>query len=153
MLLHLQTVVVMKSSANDLCEESEKGENNTTVHVKKMEINMNQQDEKVVLCASSKYEEKYYLNPAFDGLPDSIKDELQAMCVLFTEDIGGILTLEFDEDANLNLVTMSAEGDLLYDEIGCVLKIKQIQSERRELMESLELYYRVFFLGETLEDK
>jgi hypothetical protein len=118
-----------------------------------MEINMNQQDEKVVLCASSKYEEKYYLNPAFDGLPDSIKDELQAMCVLFTEDIGGILTLEFDEDANLNLVTTSAEGDLLYDEIGCVLKIKQIQSERRELMESLELYYRVFFLGETLEDK
>jgi hypothetical protein len=26
----------MKSSANDLCEESEKGENNTTVYVKKV---------------------------------------------------------------------------------------------------------------------
>lgn len=113
---------------------------------------MEENEGKVILCASSKYEEKYYLNPAFDGLPDAIKDELQAMCVLFTEDIGGILTMEFDEDANLNLVTMSSEGDLLYDDIGSVLKIKQIRNERRELMESLELYYRVFFLGENLDE-
>ena len=77
-------------------------------------------EDRVVLCASSKYEEKYYLNPAFNGLPDAIKDELQAMCVLFTEDVGGILTMEFDEEANLNLVTMSTEDDLLYDEIGSV---------------------------------
>ena len=104
-------------------------------------------EDRVVLCASSKYEEKYYLNPAFNGLPDAIKDELQAMCVLFTEDVGGILTMEFDEEANLNLVTMSTEDDLLYDEIGSVLKVKQIRNDRRELMESLELYYRVFFSG------
>ena len=109
-------------------------------------------EDRVVLCASSKYEEKYYLNPAFNGLPDAIKDELQAMCVLFTEDVGGILTMEFDEEANLNLVTMSTEDDLLYDEIGSVLKVKQIRNDRRELMESLELYYRVFFLGESIED-
>ena len=109
-------------------------------------------EDRVVLCASSKYEEKYYLNPAFNGLPDAIKDELQAMCVLFTEDVGGILTMEFDEEANLNLVTMSTEDDLLYDEIGSVLKVKQIRNDRRELMESLELDYRVFFLGESIED-
>lgn len=114
-------------------------------------MDMEQGEDKVILCASSKYEEKYYLNPAFSGLPDAIKDELQAMCVLFTEDIGGILTMEFDAEANLNLITMSAEGDILYDEIGSVLKIKQIRNDRRELMESLELYYRVFFLGESIE--
>lgn len=107
----------------------------------------------VVLCASSKYEEKYYLNPEFSRLPDSIKDELQAMCVLFTEDVGGILTMEFDEDANLNFVTMSDENDLLYDEIGSVLKVKQLQQLKMELLESLELYYRVFFLGETWEEE
>lgn len=109
------------------------------------------EQEKVVLCASSKYEEKYYLNPAFDGLPDGIKDELQAMCVLFTEDIGGILKLEYDEDASLNFVTMADEDDLLYDEIGSVLKIKQLQLTRQELLESLELYYRVFILNEPLD--
>ena len=74
------------------------------------------------------------------------------MCVLFTEDIGGILTLEFDEGSNLNFVTMSDRGDLLYDEIGSVLKVKQLRTERRELLESLELYYRVFFLGEALDE-
>lgn len=108
--------------------------------------------ERTVLCASSKYEEKYYLNPDFDALPDGIKDELQAMCVLFTEDIGGILTLEFDEEANLNFVTMADEGDLLYDDIGSDLKVKQLRMERAELFEGLELYYRVFFLGETFDE-
>ena len=55
---------------------------------------------------------------------------------------------EFDEDGNLNLITESKEDDLLFDEIGSVLKIKQIQQEKRELLESLETFYRVFFLGE-----
>lgn len=109
------------------------------------------EQEKIVLCASSKYEEKYYLNPAFDGIPEAIKTELQAMCVLFTEDIGGILTLEFDEEANLNFVTMADEGDLLYDDIGSVLKIKQLRQTRQELLEGLEMYYRVFFLNEPLD--
>lgn len=106
---------------------------------------------KVVLCASSKYEEKYYFNPVFEKLPQKVKDELQAMCVLFTEDIGGILTMEFDEDNNLNFVTMADKNDLLYDEIGCELKIKQYRMEKRELLESLELFYRVFVLGESLD--
>lgn len=109
-------------------------------------------DERVILCASSKYEEKYYLNPAFEGLPQGIKDELQAMCVLFTEDIGGILTLEYDENANLQFVTMSDENDILYDEIGSVLKIKQLRSTRQELLESLEMYYKVFILGQPLDE-
>ncbi|HCJ07174.1 MAG: DUF6145 family protein [Lachnospiraceae bacterium] len=109
-------------------------------------------DERVILCASSKYEEKYYLNPEFEGLPQGIKDELQAMCVLFTEDIGGILTMEFDENANLQFVTMSDENDILYDEIGSVLKIKQLRNTRRELLESLEMYYKVFFLGQEIAE-
>lgn len=66
--------------------------------------------------------------------------------MLYTEDVGGILRLEFDEDGNLNLVTESKEDDYFFDEIGSVLKIKQIQQEKRELLESLEMYYKVFFL-------
>ena len=109
-------------------------------------------DGKLVLCASSKYEQKYYLNPAFDRLPDAIKDELKIMCVLFTEDIGGILSLEYDEDGHLQFVTVADEADILYDEIGCALKIKQYQQTKRELLESLELFYRVFIKGEPLDD-
>ena len=104
----------------------------------------------VVLCASSAYEQKYYLNEDFEQLPQQIKDELKIMCVLYTEDVGGILELEFDEEGNLNLKATADEGDLLFDEIGSVLKIKQIQQEKAELLESLEMYYRVFFLDEEI---
>lgn len=102
----------------------------------------------IVLCGSSAYEQKYYLNENFEGLPQAIKDELKIMCVLFTEDVGGILTLMFEEDGTLVFQTEAEEGDLLYDEIGSVLLVKKLQQEKQELMESLELYFKVFFLNE-----
>ena len=108
--------------------------------------------ENIVLCGASSYEQKYYFNPDFNSLPESIKQELQIMCVLYTEDIGGILTLEFDEDGNMQFKTEALDADAMYDEIGSVLKIKKLQTEKKELLESLELYYRVFFLGEILEE-
>ena len=108
-------------------------------------------NEEIVLCAASAYEQKYYLNPEFDSLPENIKRELQIMCVLYTEDVGGILMLVFDENGNLELKVDHKEEDFFFDEIGSVLKIKQIQQEKRELLESLEMYYKVFFLQEGQE--
>ncbi len=105
-------------------------------------------EERVVLCVSNAYEQKYYLNEDFEGLPKTIKDELKIMCVLYTEDVGGILSLVFEEDGTLVFETNSDEGDLLYDEIGSVLLIKKLQEEKKELLESLELYFKVFFMGE-----
>ena len=58
-------------------------------------------EEKIVLCGSNAYERKFYLNPDFDSLPDHVKDELKIMCVLYTEDVGGILTLVFQENGEL----------------------------------------------------
>lgn len=89
--------------------------------------------------------EKYYLNENFNGLPQTIRDELKIMCVLYTEDVGGILELVFDEDGNLDFRTSCKENDFFYDEIGSVLKIKQYRNERRELLESIETYYRIVF--------
>ncbi|ROR28576.1 hypothetical protein EDD66_104163 [Mobilisporobacter senegalensis] len=108
--------------------------------------------ENIVLCASSAYEQKYFLNEDFNGLPEAIRDELKVMCVLYTEDIGGILTLEYEEDGTLIFQVSSDEGDLLFDEIGSVLKIKELQKNKKELLESLELYYKVFFLGEDADN-
>lgn len=108
--------------------------------------------ENVVLCGASAYEQKYYFNQDFDALPESVKQELHIMCVLYTEEIGGILTLEFDENGSLQFKTEALDADAMYDEIGSVLRIKKLQTEKRELLESLEMYYRVFFLGETIED-
>ncbi|MBB5197706.1 DUF6145 family protein [Anaerocolumna cellulosilytica] len=107
--------------------------------------------DKVVLCASSAYEQKYYLNEDFNALPEAVKEDLKIMCVLFTEDVGGVLKLEFNEEGSLLLNVTSDEGDLLFDEIGSVLKIKEMQRNKEELLESLELYYKVFMLGQDIE--
>ena len=109
-------------------------------------------DEEMVLCAASAYERKFYLNPEFNSLPEEVKQELQIMCVLYTADVGGILMVVYDENGNLELKVDHKEDDFTFDEIGSVLKIKQMQQEKQELFESLETYYKVFFLGEDIED-
>ena len=113
---------------------------------------MENNKETVVLCGANSYEQKYYFNQDFKSLPEGIKKELQIMCVLFTEDIGGVITLEFEPDGTLEFKVQADESDYLFDEIGSGLKIRQYQREKRELMESLELYYKVVFLGEKIED-
>jgi hypothetical protein len=93
------------------------------------------------------------MNPDFDNLPQHIKDELKIMCVLYVHDVGGILTLVFEENGELEFEVTSAEGDPMFDEIGSRLKIKEIQTDekKQELLTQLQLYYKVFFLGEEIE--
>ena len=114
---------------------------------------MDMSNQEITLCASNAYNKKFYLNEQFKGLPEAIKEELQIMCVLYTEDVGGVLELVFDEDGNLEFRTTYEEGDFFYDEIGSVLKIKQYQNVKRELLESLETYYGIVFLGKGLEEE
>lgn len=114
------------------------------------EKNQSEESNNVVLCGANSYLQKYYLNQMFTGLPESIREELQVMCVWFTEDIGGILTLEFEPDGTLIMKTAADDMDYYYDEIGAGLKLHQMQIEKRELLESLELYYRVVVLKQPL---
>lgn len=104
-----------------------------------------------ILCVSSAYDKKYYFNPEFDKLPSGIQDELHIMAVLFTEDVGGIFIMEFAEDGELLLKTEADEGDLLFDDIGAGLKIRKLQLDKRETFEALEMFYKVFFLGEEIQ--
>ena len=110
-------------------------------------------DEEMVLCAASSYEQKYYLNPEFESLPEAVKQELQIMCVLYTADVGGVLLLVFDENGNLELKVEPNEGDFSFAEIGSVLKIKELQDTKEELFKSLEMFYKVFYLGEEMEEE
>ena len=105
-----------------------------------------------ILCVANAYTKSFYMGEPFRGLPKNVIDELKIMTVMYTEDVGGILILRFGEDGELEYETRHEENDFYYDEIGSVLKIKQLQRERYELMEELENYYRIVFLGEGLED-
>ena len=108
-------------------------------------------NDRIVLCGANSYEEKYYLNPDFDSLPDRIKDELKIMCVLYVNDVGGILTLVYEEDGELCFEVTSEEFDPMFDDIGSRLLIKKLQREKEDLLETLQLYFKVFFLEEDLE--
>jgi len=103
---------------------------------------------RVVLCGASAYDRKYYFNQKFDRLPESVKEELHILCVLFTEDIGGIFTVGFDLDGKVRLDSEKEEGDLLYDDIGAPLMINMIRRKKKELLRTLSIYFRVTFLHE-----
>ena len=104
-------------------------------------------DGDIVLCAVSAYEEKYYFNPQFDALPDSIKEEIRTISILFVEDVGGRFVIAFDADGSLLFKTDGNESDYNYDEIGAALLVKEMQNRRRELFESLELFCKIVILG------
>ena len=108
-------------------------------------------ENKVVLCGANAYEKKYYFNEAqFKMIPDSIKQELHVICVLFTEEVGGVFTIAFEEDGNVVMETNADDDDIYYDEVSSVLLIAEIRRSRQELFESLSLYYRVFIKKEDV---
>ena len=109
------------------------------------------EEKRIVLCGANAYEQKYYFNEQFANIPDSIKEELHIICVLFTEEVGGIFTVVFEEDGSVSLETDADEDDLLYDEVSSGLMVNEIRRNRQEMFESLSLYYRVFILHEELE--
>lgn len=105
-------------------------------------------EEKVVLCGANAYDKKYYFNEQFKGIPESIQNELHIICVLFTEEVGGIFTIEFENDGSISMRTEYADDDFLYDDVSSGLLVSEIRRKRQELFESLSLYYRVFILHE-----
>ncbi len=107
--------------------------------------------EKVVICGANAYEQKYYFNKDFDKIPESMQEELHIICVLFTEEAGGIFTIGFDEEGELCMETMSEEEDITYDDIAAGMLIKKIRDNRQEMFEALSLYYRAIVLKEPLD--
>lgn len=107
-------------------------------------------NKKIVLCGANSYEMKYYFNEQFNGIPESVKNELHILCVLFTEEVGGVFTIGFEEDGSVVLETNADDDDIYYDDVSSGLMIAEVRRRRQELFESLELYYRVFVLKEEL---
>ena len=112
-------------------------------------------DGRIVLCGSNAYEKKYYFNPLFDSVPESVKEEVHIICVLFTEEAGGVFLIVFEPDGSISMETEAAEEDILYDDITAGLLVSEIRRHRQTLFEELQLFYRVFVLKEdiTLEDE
>lgn len=107
-------------------------------------------DEKIILCGANAYEQKYYFNRDFSLIPQDIQDEIHIICVLFTEEVGGLITFVFDEEGKLSIETKADDSDYLYDEISSGLLVSKILREKQDLFNSLEMFYKVFIKGESI---
>ena len=107
---------------------------------------------RVVLCGANAYEQKYYFNPVFKQIPESIKKELNIISVLFTQEAGGIFTIVFEEDGSVSIETNADEEDITYDEITAGLLVGEVRRKRQDLFEALRIYYRIYVLGENAAD-
>lgn len=93
-----------------------------------------------VLCGANAQNMKYYFNEeAYGKLPQQIKDELKILLVKYCSDVGGAITLSFDDAKNLMIRTYDP-----IDEIGAEMKVGKMQKENAELFSQLELFARTF---------
>ncbi len=101
---------------------------------------------RIVLCGANAYEKKYYFNNKFDKIPENIKEELHIICVLFTEEVGGVFTIGFTPLGEVEMDAQKEEGDLLYDDIGAELLQKEIRRKKADMLKALSIYFKVTFL-------
>jgi len=100
---------------------------------------------KTVLSAASCYNKKYYINPDMEkSLPAQIKEEIKALVASMAEKIHCVFILGFYENGDIYIETTSEENDFDFDEIGARLETEKIKREKTELLDSLNLWYKVY---------
>ncbi len=107
---------------------------------------------RIILCGANAYEQKYYFNPLFKQIPESIQKELHIISVLFTQHVGGIFTIEFEDDGEVTIETNADEEDITYDEVGAGLMVGEVRRQRQDLFEAIGMYYRICILHENASD-
>lgn len=107
---------------------------------------------RIVLCGANAYEQKYYFNPLFKKVPESIQKELRIISVLYTQNAGGVFTIEFEEDGSITMETNADEEDITYDEVSAGLLIGEIRRQRQDMFKALETYYKVIVLHHDISE-
>ena len=105
------------------------------------EINSSLEGNNVVLCAANSYNQKFFMNPEYNNLPEDVLKELKIISVEYTEEIGGIFLMEFNADNKLVLKSMHEDGDVMFDEDNSRKKIDSIAEKYEALFTKLETYY------------
>ena len=112
----------------------------------------------VILCGANAYEQKYYFNEKFAKLPESVKEELHIMCVLFTEEVGGTFMIGFDDEGHVIYMFvhagLEANGTLLvnktfeYDSFTNICKIKVSKSYTQSGVDAYYIGKNEFYWGD-----
>lgn len=109
----------------------------------------------LILAAASYEKQKYYLEPKFQELPESIQEEVRIICVATAQKLGCTFLMGFRKDGEVYFETVKREDDFDFDEIGAELEVKEIFRTQKELLTSLKVWFNVFFTqeGEKLKDE
>lgn len=101
-----------------------------------------------ILAAASYEKQKYFIEPAFQALPEEIQKEMKILCVLTAQKLCCTFLIGFEQNGDIYFETVQEKQNFDFDEIGAELEIKKIQSEHQELLKALKLWYVVFFTEE-----
>lgn len=96
---------------------------------------------KKALAGASREKQKYFFEPQFNGLPDSIKEEIRNICIIMAERLGCTFVISFEDSGDIIFDIIKDENDFDFDDIGSELEIKSLKSEKKELIKSLKLWY------------
>ena len=107
--------------------------------------------EKKVLAGASREKQKYFFEPAFNEIPQAVKDEIRNICILMAERLGCTFLMSFEETGDLVFEIIKNEGDFDFDDIGAELEIKSLKSEKKELIKALKLWYVINMTDEGVK--
>ena len=107
--------------------------------------------EKKVLAGASREKQTYFFEPAFNEIPQAVKDEIRNICILMAERLGCTFLMSFEETGDLVFEIIKNEGDFDFDDIGAELEIKSLKSEKKELIKALKLWYVINMTDEGVK--
>ena len=107
--------------------------------------------EKKVLAGASREKQKYFFEPAFNEIPQAVKDEIRNICILMAARLGCTFLMSFEETGDLVFEIIKNEGDFDFDDIGAELEIKSLKSEKKELIKALKLWYVINMTDEGVK--
>lgn len=102
--------------------------------------------QKEILAVASYEKKKYFIEPKFEALPEEIQKELKILCVLTAEKLHCNFLVGFQKEGDIYFQITEKEID--FDDIGAELEIKKIQSEKKEFLKALKLWYVLYFTEE-----
>ena len=92
----------------------------------------------IPIIVSNSYNKKYYLDERLNVLPKEVKDTLKIIFVKFTEEIGGVTEVSFDNsEYDLVFKTYKNDDDYNYDEINANYKLSKIEREYSEIFSQI----------------
>lgn len=108
--------------------------------------------EETILIAVSPYLKKYFINPAYEDLPEEISEWLRAKLGALAEKSGATIILGFNENNNMYL-TYQYENNNFSDEIGAELLLKKFTQQEEEVLNSIKAWYALYHTeeGEKLQ--